>query len=95
MSQQRTGNSIIFDVEARLTTSYMPRFRWTSAHITAFMNYIQANPQGYFNLDSLLQALDLDGYTDNILNADGKSVREMIEKKVKHKLCSLRGELDS
>ncbi|KAI1752636.1 hypothetical protein F4782DRAFT_530504 [Xylaria castorea] len=90
----RTGNSLIFGVPARLTSSRIPRFDWTAADKNTFENWIHTNPEGgYDNLSVLLQGLDLDGFTDDILNAEGVSVRAMIEGKVKDKIRQVRREL--
>jgi hypothetical protein len=92
---RRTGDSLIFGVPARETTSKMPKFDWTPAQLALFRAHIRAHPREndkYYDLEELLQGLDLDGYDNHIRNREGYSVRTMIYKKVKSKLSRMRKE---
>ncbi|KAI0457589.1 hypothetical protein F5B21DRAFT_85312 [Xylaria acuta] len=90
---QRTENSLVFGIPARLCTSVDPRFVWSDAQIHVMVNWIRANPRRFGNLETLLEALDLHGFGPDILDLNGQPIGAMIQKKVKNKVGKLRAQL--
>ncbi|KAI0421143.1 hypothetical protein F5X98DRAFT_371156 [Xylaria grammica] len=88
----RTPDSLIFDVRARETTGKRPKFVFTDAQEAEFDRHIAAHPAEptkYWDMDDLLQRLDLDGFK-GIINMDYEDCHCMIVAKVKRKISALR-----
>ncbi|KAI1277920.1 hypothetical protein F5Y07DRAFT_407108 [Xylaria sp. FL0933] len=89
---QRTPDSRIFGVRARDITSRVPRFNFLPSAQVAIMDHVrnhQAPGTLYNDINELLVRLDLNGF-ENITNAEGKNVHNIIVRKVKSKISSAR-----
>ncbi|KAI0424090.1 hypothetical protein F5Y09DRAFT_353850 [Xylaria sp. FL1042] len=89
---QRTPDSLIFGVEAKDVTSRTPRFNFLPSAQIDIITHVRehwAFHTRFDDLDQLLVRLDLHGY-ENITNAQGQCVHDIIMKKVKAKITSTR-----